>query len=320
MPRELYHESNGGKRPERQSHSHSAVKLHDVVNTSVLDPIAHSGLDLSICSLHTLTVASGSGVVAQQETDTERLSATAALLFAAGERPTAREIRALAARSGNFVVSFDPTEGEDDHDHDHTGRWLEILSNGLAFDLVGLAPGQPAALPPRAHAFGLADDPAVELLEAVTLRPGPHLADGAGTIPVVRQLAWLAAQLAELARIRIVAWPAARIWNGPQHFRDIVLRWSEGGVFPGFGLAALAPMPDGGMQSEGMALLIGQELRLEPELARDRTAGAKIGLRLLDWLVEHGPVAEPGSIAGPDGKPLRLVPSPNGRFVRVWTG
>lgn len=256
--------------------------------------------------------------MAPKTTDMGGLSATAALLFGTGARPTATAVHALAAGSGNFTVSFDSSERADEEDE--SGRWIEILSSGLTFDLLGLAPGQSAISPPRAHTFGLADDSAVELVEAVTLRPGPHLAGGAGAMPVIRQLALVAAQLAELPGIKAVAWPPARIWSGPQHFRDVVLRWSEGGVFPGFGLVALAPMPDGGLQSEGMALFTGQELRLEPELSRDRAAGAKIGLRLLHWLSEHGPVAEPEAIPGPDGQPLRLAPSPNGRFVRVWAG
>lgn len=257
-------------------------------------------------------------MASSQTTDMGGLSATAALLFPRGARPTAAVVRALALASGNFAITFDSAEraGEDRQ----TERWVEILANGLTFDLLGLLPGPAATPPPRAHVFGLADDSAAERLEAMVLRPGPHLAGGAGAMPVIRQLALVAAQLAELPGIKAVAWPAARIWNGVQHFRDVVLRWSEGGVFPGFGLVALASMPDGGIQSEGMALFIGQELRLEPELARDRAAGAKIGLRLLHWLSEHGPVTEPDAVTGPDGQPLRLAPSPNGRFVRVWAG
>ena len=94
----------------------------------------------------------------------------------------------------------------------------------------------------------------------------------------------------------------------------------EGGVFPGLGLAALVPTPDGGMHSQGLALFTGQELRLEPDLASDRATGAKIGLRLMHWLVEHGRLEAPERIPGPDGEPLRMEPSSNGRFVRVWRG
>lgn len=252
-----------------------------------------------------------------QESGTERVSATAALLFGAGARPTATAVRALAAECGNFTIAFDSDQRKDEGGKG--GRWVELLSNALTFDLLGLAPGSSAVLPARAHSFGLPDGAADELVEAVTLRPASHLVGGADVLPIVRQLALVAAQLAELPGVKAVAWPPARIWSGPQHFRDVVLRWSEGGVFPGFGLVAFAPMPDGGIQSEGMILFIGQELRLEPELARDREGGVRIGLRLLHWLSEHGPVSEATAASGL-GQPLRLAPSPNGRFVRAWAG
>lgn len=258
--------------------------------------------------------------MATSDNDPGRSSATAVLLFEPGRRPASQTIQSLAAMRGNFAVSFDPAQqGEGSGDGEEgQGRWLELLANGLTFDLVGLAPGQPTALPPCGHRFGLSDDDSPARLEAVTLRPGPHLAGGARMIPVIRSLAWLAAELADLPGVRVVAWPAGRIWCGPDHFRGAVLRWSEGGVFPGLGLAALAVAADGGMQSEGMALFIGQELRIEPDLVHDRATGAKLGVRLLHWLFEHGPVAEPQIVAGPDGEELRLAPSPNGQFVRVW--
>jgi hypothetical protein len=120
--------------------------------------------------------------------------------------------------------------------------------------------------------------------------------------------------------VQAVAWHAARSWSGPAHYRESVLRWIDGGVFPGLGLAAFVPMPDGGMQSQGLALFTGQELRLEPDLTEDRAAGAKVGLRLMHWLVEHGRLEGPELLPGPDGLPLRLELSDNGRFVRVWRG
>ena len=139
-------------------------------------------------------------------------------------------------------------------------------------------------------------------------------------LPVVRSLAWLAARLADLPGARAVAWHPARNWCEAAHFRDSVLRWIEGGVFPGLAVASLAPVPDGGMQSQGLALFTGQELRLEPELAEDRAAGAKTALRLMHWLVEHGRLDAPERLPGPDGQTLRLEPSENARFVRVWRG
>jgi hypothetical protein len=174
--------------------------------------------------------------------------------------------------------------------------------------------------PPCAHRYGLPAVADVLQVEALTIRPGPHLAGGHAMMPVVRTLAWLGAQLASLDGVEAVAWHPARTWCGADYFREAVLRWIAGGVFPSLGLTALAVSPDGGMHSEGLALFVGQELRLEPELLSDKAAGAKIGVRLIDLIVESGGVDSPQQITGPQDRPLRLEPSANGHFVRVWQG
>lgn len=245
------------------------------------------------------------------------------LLFAAGRRPEAATIHECVGRQGGFSISFDPSAegaGGDAPIDSSEMEWLELLANGLTFDLVGLRPGIAAELPARAHAYAL--DAAAEAagLEAITMRPGPHLAGGHSMRPIVRSLAWLAATLSTIEGVDAVAWHPARSWCGPEYFRSGVLRWIEGGVFPGLGLTALVVTPDGGMQSEGLSLFAGQDLRIEPELMVDKAEGAKIGVRLIDYLVAVGPIAEPQRVTGPDGQPLRLELSTNGRFVRAWRG
>ena len=245
------------------------------------------------------------------------------LLFAAGRRPEASAIHDFAERQGGFAVSFDPSADSADGavPTDAEGRvWLELLASGLTFDLIGLGVGARSEPPPCVHAYALAANAEAAALEAITIQPGPHLAGGHAMLPVVRTLAWLAATLSEIDGVEAVAWHPARSWCGTDYFRNGVLRWVEGGVFPGLGLTALAVTPDGGMQSEGLALFAGQDLRIEPELMLDRAEGAKIGVRLIDYLVEAGPIDAPQLVTGPDGEALRLEPSANKRFVRVWRG
>lgn len=226
---------------------------------------------------------------------------------------------ALARTHAGFAVSHDPQASNTSPRNDR-GRWLELLTGGLTFDLVGLSGGSPAASPPQGHSFGL--PPALDgaRLEAITLQPGPHLASGGAMLPVVRSLASLAASLATLPGVVAVAWHPARCWSVPERFRDSVLRWIEGGAFPAFSLAALAPAQDGALQSEGLALFIGQELRIEPGLADSTAEAGKMAVRLLHWLSEHGPLSEGMQIAAPDGSPVRLEPSANGALVRASAG
>ena len=293
-------------------------------------------LDLGRLSRHTpVTTEDGAtSISSAQDIDAGGLVSAASLLFAPGERPRAEAIDALAKDNPGFSVSLDPVAGGGRksaaggsaknstrvQNGAHELRWLEVLANGLTFDLAGFAPGIAAPHPPQGHGFGLPAGFQAAGLEALTLQPGPHLAGGITMPPVVRSLAWVAAILAALPEARAVAWHPARTWCAPQQFRDSVLRWVEGGVFPVFSLAALAPTPDGGMQSEGLALFTGQELRLEPELAEDRMVGARLGLRLLHLFAEQGRITEPEALTGPEGQRLRIEPSPNGRFVRVWKG
>lgn len=233
-----------------------------------------------------------------------------ALLFRLGARPDAAQVRALAA-SGGFAVVHEPAVD------DAAVNWLELLINGVSFDLVGLAGGQAAETPAPRHRFALdsGEEPGVE---AVALVPGPHLAGGEAMLPVVRSQLALALCLAGLPGLVGIAWETAQSWMEVGYFTRSISAWLEGGVFPALGLTAVVPAFDGALHSEGLAFFTGQELRLEPELAQDRAATTKLAVRLLNKLVGQPPVAARYAFAGPAGEPLALEPSPNGRFVRVW--
>lgn len=234
------------------------------------------------------------------------------LLFAPGKRPRAADICAQARKAGQFSISLDPAA-----DGGQEEGWLELLANGLTFDLSGLAPQAPIDVPATVHSFGLS--PAIDIgrHQAVLITPGPHLAAGGAMFPVVRTLAMIAAHLAELDGVDAVAWHPARAVSDAEYFRRGVLRWIEGGAFPGLGLSALVSTPEGGLASEGLSLFTGQELRLAPDIVADRADGAKIALRLLNWLVENGRVTEPLEFTGPSGETLRLEGGSNGTIVDV---
>jgi len=245
-------------------------------------------------------------------------SPVVSMLFAPGDRPGADQVRALAAVNPAFRVSFDPGEDAAPLTSSPPERWLEVLANGLPFDIQGLAPGASQPLFPDTHQYALSNLNAGEL-EAISLRPALAISSGR-ILPVLRSLAWLAAMLTELPGVCAVGWHSARALSAPDHFRGSVLRWVSGGAFPGLGLTALVPTPDGALKSEGLALFTGQELRLAPELVRDRAAGARLALRLLHWTVEHGRLQEPTRLPGPSGEPLLLEPLENGRLVNVSCG
>jgi hypothetical protein len=249
-----------------------------------------------------------------QDIDGGGLITAASLLFAPGDRPGVAAVESLAAAAPTFSVTlFSAASGGD-------GAWAELVMQGLAFDLVGLAPGPSAPVPPRGHAIGFAAEEPPVGLEAVTLQLSPHLAEGAMMAPVTRALAVLAGQLSELPGVVAVAWHPARTWSAPALFQSSITRWIEGGAFPGLMLAALADMPDGGLESAGLALFAGQELHLAADVAATPAERAKIALRLMHWLVEHGPIDASETVAEPGGGPLLLEPSADLRVLRAWRG
>jgi hypothetical protein len=194
----------------------------------------------------------------------------------------------------------------------HEG-WAELLAHGLAFDLVGLAPAGPAPAPQPRHHYGIAACHG----EAVTLQPGAHLSGGEGLLPVVRTTAALGSALAGLDGVVAVVWHPARSACAPALFRAGVDGWLAGGAFPVLALASLELGADGAFRSEGLAFLLGQELRLDSLADGDSAKAGKIAARLIHTLVEEGAVLEAAEFTGPGGERLRAQPTDNGRILRV---
>lgn len=233
------------------------------------------------------------------------------LLFAAGQRPGVREIVRLAEASGTqpgFGIAHlpDPEHG-----------WIELLAMGLSFDCSGLAPLDGLEpIRPR-QMFGLSAAIEHEPLEAIVINPGPHLADGARLMPVVRGLVGIGARLAELEGVKAVCWNPAQSWMEAGYFRRVVDDWLHGGAFPALGLTTLEQRPDGSMVSSGLAFLTGQELFLVPKEGASAAETAKLAVRVIDELVYAGPLLESAQYAGPNGEELRAEPEAGGTLAWI---
>lgn len=258
-------------------------------------------------------VITGSGAVADMDPPLPRSAhAGLSLVFAPGTRPAAADIEQASNIPVGGLVPFSISHVPEDVD-----GWLELLAAGLTFDLVGLAPAQGAQMPAVAHRFGPAGsgDPQGEV---VTLLPGAHLAGGEALMPVVRAMAGLGASLASLPGVVEVIWHPARCSVPAGQFIASVRDWLAGGAFPAIGLTALVREIDGGMHSEGLAFLVGQEVRLEPEPGESPADSGKILIRLIHGMVEAGAPLAACELTGPAGERLRAEPSGNGRVLRVW--
>lgn len=232
------------------------------------------------------------------------------LLFAPGKRPDRHALQTFVTRRPTISITHDPVPESAPHAEalwPGQQHWLELLCDGLTFDLAGFAPGPESPFPALDHRFDLAEMPVPGAFEVLALRPGPHLAAGGAAMPVMRALVALACELVRhFADLVVVGWGPTRSAIGRRFFESVAAAWLEGGPFPALGLTAFAETPDGALESTGLDFWIGQELRIEPPLSNDRVAATRLGIRLVNHLVIRGGLAEDERIIAPDGTPLML--------------
>lgn len=193
-----------------------------------------------------------------------------------------------------------------------------MLVDGLSFDLQGLQPTQVEHAPPARHSFGIPRGVDPAKLVALRLVPGPHLATGRVMLPVLRaQMQIARAIIRRSERVDCLVWTPARSAIGQEFFARAVDGWLSGGAFPALGLVSYDIRADGAMQSEGLGIMTGQELRLAASLATNRVAATQLAVRLVNQLVAMGGLREAEQLIGPDGNRLRLEPQDGGKIIGV---
>jgi len=272
------------------------------------------------------------------------------MLFPKGKRPTRRALRDFAQTQRTTSITHDPefdsfprpvdpealqADAIDADYHPNPNDspaeagdtcasvddlvWVEMMREGLTFDILGIAPGDPAAFPSIEHHFDLESVPSASGYEALQIMPGQHLSGGHNAIPVVKSMLALARDLTHhLEHLEAVVWPAARSAIGRRFFESVTTAWLEGGAFPALGLTAFTQTMDGAIQSVGLDFWIGQELRIEAPLSADKVAATRLGVRLINQLIIVGGLTESERVTAPDGSRLVMRPSRNGKFIRVW--
>ena len=258
------------------------------------------------------------------------------LLFSRDKRPDCDAILEFVACQANVAISHDPQDdvpsdiiGGQDAGDDHPGNtltqlhnenlWVELVRDGLTFDLAGLAPGRGADFPSVWHRFDLERLPTEAQYEVLHLAPGRHLAGGERLLPVAMGLLGLARDIVDhFDELSGVIWPPSMSVIGHQFFESIITAWLEGGPFPALGLTAFRETIDGALQSEGLEYWIDQEIRIEPPISLDKVAATRLGIRLVNQLVLVGGVEGNERVVAPDGTKLTMRSSRNGKFVRVW--
>ena len=227
------------------------------------------------------------------------------LLFPAGKRPTTADVRSAIALLDGVAISHDPGAVPSSDVDDC--NWLEVVIDGLTFDIVGLAPGHAVSLSgavQRANAASFGE------AEAIAIEPGPHLAGGTYILPVLRGLLTLGARLgAELTDVLAVGWQPSLSTIPTAQLLELAGNWASGGAFPSEFLIRFDARSDGALQSHGLSVFTGQELSLAPDIAESEDLAIRLGSRLANQLVLLGRIEAAEDITGPDGSMLRLEPS-----------
>ena len=192
---------------------------------------------------------------------------------------------------------------------------MELLILGLTFDLQGLLPGSPAVTERPVATYKI-EQTELHEVEALTLRPGPHLTAGRALLPVIRAMGLLASALSQLPGLVAVGWEPARTAMRPDYFRDAITNWTETGAFPAIGLTALGPDPHGNFRTYGLAYFVGYELCYCPLAGEARTETAMAAVRLINDLVGSERYPE-GQVTGPGGEPLLCKYEANRTVLRI---
>lgn len=212
----------------------------------------------------------------------------------------------VAGRAG---IGIDPRDSD---------NWLELLVDGMTFDLRGLAAGEVLAPPAIAHRFASPAQIEGDGVEVLGLLPGPHIADGAHTLPVVRTHLGLGAELSErMAGMVALCWAPARTAMGRPYFERAVESWLQGGPFPALGLTGIAAQADGSLRSEGLAFLTDQEIELAPDLSVNRIAATRLYVRIVHELVALGKLAHPLEMTVEGAGRLLLDPRRDEGMIRI---
>ncbi|WP_209347501.1 hypothetical protein [Pontixanthobacter sp. CEM42] len=235
------------------------------------------------------------------------------MLFPTGKRPAIESVREAVAAIDGVTISHDPEAASPANvDGRH---WLEVVIDGLTFDITGLAPGSSAPLASFVQSTHAGSSGAAE---AVAIVPGPHLAGGTYILPVLRGLLSLGAHLGtELHHALAVGWPPSLNTASTAQLGKAAESWANGGAFPSEFLIRFERSPGGAFQSHGLSVFTGQELSLTSDIVESDDLAMRLGWRLANQLVLLGRIEVLEEITGPDGSMLRLAPSYDGDIVEV---
>ncbi|MDN3645543.1 hypothetical protein QWY75_04880 [Pontixanthobacter aestiaquae] len=225
------------------------------------------------------------------------------MLFPAGKVPGGGLVRQAVSAIDGVTISHDPAAVSTGH---LSGAdWLELVIDGLTFDITGFD-------------CGIADGASVRGAETLAIAPGPHLSGGTYILPVLRGLLTLGAKLGcQMSDTLAVYWPPSSNSIPALQLLKVADDWNGGGAFPSEFLIRFNESSGGAFLSQGLSVFTGQELRLASDIADSTDMTTRLGWRLANQLVLTGRIDSTEDVTSPDGGVLRLAPSGDGNIVTV---
>lgn len=221
-------------------------------------------------------------------------------LFSRGHRPSREFFLSAVGRTERLSVSYDPVAQRGvrrmqpapfEPSNGRPDNWLELLRDGLTFDLLGLADGPPVMVPLSLRSVGCSIDPFDAAFEGVGLFSGPHLASAAASLPVVRAQLAIASELAgHFSHLSALCWTPGGCAVAPVLFSRLIDEWLKGGAFPALALMQFEEDGTGHLTSHGLAFFLGQEIRLSREMSQNRLAATRQAVRIVHQLLAIGPL------------------------------
>ncbi|WP_147395495.1 hypothetical protein [Altericroceibacterium spongiae] len=229
------------------------------------------------------------------------------LYFGKGLRPDFNTVRNLFSE-----------KNEVDECHLTASNKISFVLPGLFLELTGIRPGnmaivpRPLRMPDKFSEFRFSD------VETLSLSMPFEAKQSRLWSSINLTFAKLLSDFTHLPGVEAVQWHPARSLCLPDIFQRSIESWERGKDFLGQELISAAPMADGGIQTEGLWLFAGQEVRIEPELVEPKRGNSELALHLAQYFAHNGPLTKPMRFKSPLSGYLRAEPSSNGRFIRVY--
>ena len=229
------------------------------------------------------------------------------LKFPIGRRPDATTLN-NAVKKLEFVSVLHSSSDQDEP--------IELLSEGMIFELYGICPAQAATFEyfpsdPGELALNARSD-------AIVLAPGPHIAAGVNTVPILRRFMEIGAALSDmLPHLEAIRFKPSACDLPPADFVAAIKCWSNGGNFPVPAMISFKSTLDEAFQSRGLAFHNGQELRLEPDTVEELADPLSLGNTLINFLVQRERLSNAEVFTDGDGASYMMKPSANGKTIRV---